>query len=94
MQGRGVAVEPRFDARRSARGRIRAEILRRERDPRRDRFIVGTPDECRAEIRRYRDLLGVNYFLLRPQWPGVPQKRVLEQIELIGRELIPGLRAA
>jgi alkanesulfonate monooxygenase SsuD/methylene tetrahydromethanopterin reductase-like flavin-dependent oxidoreductase (luciferase family) len=30
----------------------------------RDRFIVGTPDECRAEIRRYHDLLGVNYFLL------------------------------
>lgn len=60
----------------------------------RDRFIVGTPDECRAEIRRYRDLLGVNYFLLRPQWPGMPQKRVMEQIELIGQEVIPGLRSA
>jgi alkanesulfonate monooxygenase SsuD/methylene tetrahydromethanopterin reductase-like flavin-dependent oxidoreductase (luciferase family) len=60
----------------------------------RDRFIVGTPDDCRAEIRRYRDLLGVNYFLLRPQWPGVPQKRVLDQIELIGHELIPSLRSA
>lgn len=59
----------------------------------RDRFIVGTPDECRAEILRYRDLLGVNYFLLRPQWPGVPQKHVLEQIELIGQELIPSLRS-
>jgi alkanesulfonate monooxygenase SsuD/methylene tetrahydromethanopterin reductase-like flavin-dependent oxidoreductase (luciferase family) len=60
----------------------------------RDRFIVGTPDECRAEIRRYHDLLGVNHFLLRPQWPGVPQRRVLDQIELIGRDLIPSLRSA
>ncbi len=60
----------------------------------RDRFIVGTPDECRAEIRRYHDLLGVNHFLLRPQWPGVPQRSVLDQIELIGRDLIPSLRSA
>jgi alkanesulfonate monooxygenase SsuD/methylene tetrahydromethanopterin reductase-like flavin-dependent oxidoreductase (luciferase family) len=60
----------------------------------RDRVIAGTPDECHAEMLRYRDRLGVNSFLLRPQWPGVPQKRVLEQIELIGRDLIPRLRAA
>jgi alkanesulfonate monooxygenase SsuD/methylene tetrahydromethanopterin reductase-like flavin-dependent oxidoreductase (luciferase family) len=46
----------------------------------RDRFIVGTPEECRAEILRYRDRLGVNSFLLRPQWPGV--------------QIIPGLRSA
>jgi alkanesulfonate monooxygenase SsuD/methylene tetrahydromethanopterin reductase-like flavin-dependent oxidoreductase (luciferase family) len=59
----------------------------------RDRFIVGTPEECRAEIRRYHDALAVNYFLLRPQWPGAPQKRVLEQIELIGRDVIPALRS-
>jgi hypothetical protein len=32
--------------------------------------------------------------LLRPQWPGVPKKRVLEQIELIGQELIPSLKSA
>jgi alkanesulfonate monooxygenase SsuD/methylene tetrahydromethanopterin reductase-like flavin-dependent oxidoreductase (luciferase family) len=60
----------------------------------RDRVIVGTPDECHAEILRYRDRLGVNSFLLRPQWPGVAQERVLEQIELIGRDLIPRLRSA
>ena len=58
----------------------------------RDRFIVGTPDECRAEIRRYHDLLGVNHFLLRPQWPGMPQKLVLDQIELLGQHVFPALR--
>jgi alkanesulfonate monooxygenase SsuD/methylene tetrahydromethanopterin reductase-like flavin-dependent oxidoreductase (luciferase family) len=57
----------------------------------RDRFIVGTPDDCTAEIRRYHDRLGVNHFLLRPQWPGMPSARVLEQIELIGRHVIPAL---
>jgi alkanesulfonate monooxygenase SsuD/methylene tetrahydromethanopterin reductase-like flavin-dependent oxidoreductase (luciferase family) len=57
----------------------------------RDRFIIGTPDDCTAEIRRYHDRLGVNHFLLRPQWPGMPQQRVLEQIELLGRHVIPAL---
>jgi alkanesulfonate monooxygenase SsuD/methylene tetrahydromethanopterin reductase-like flavin-dependent oxidoreductase (luciferase family) len=58
----------------------------------RDRFIVGTPDDCLAEIERYHDRLGVNHFLLRLQWPGMPQKLVMDQIELAGRDLIPSMR--
>jgi len=58
----------------------------------RDRFVIGAPDECRAEIQRYHDVLGVNHFLLRPQWPGMPQKQVLDQIELLGQQVFPGLR--
>jgi alkanesulfonate monooxygenase SsuD/methylene tetrahydromethanopterin reductase-like flavin-dependent oxidoreductase (luciferase family) len=59
----------------------------------RDRFVVGTPEDCRAELARYERELGVNYFLMRPQWPGVPQKRVLEQIELLGQQVFPALRS-
>jgi alkanesulfonate monooxygenase SsuD/methylene tetrahydromethanopterin reductase-like flavin-dependent oxidoreductase (luciferase family) len=58
----------------------------------RDRFIVGTPDECRAELERYHQRLGVNHFLLRVQWPGMPQKLVLPQIELLGQQVFPRLR--
>lgn len=58
----------------------------------RDRFIVGTPADCRAEIERYHRVLGVNHFLLRVQWPGMPQKLVLDQIELLGQQVFPGLR--
>ena len=58
----------------------------------RDRFVIGTPDECRAELQRYHDVLGVNHFLLRPQWPGMPQKLVLDQIELLGQHVFPALR--
>jgi alkanesulfonate monooxygenase SsuD/methylene tetrahydromethanopterin reductase-like flavin-dependent oxidoreductase (luciferase family) len=57
-----------------------------------DRFIVGTPEECSEEIERYRDLLGVNHLLLRLQWPGMPQRDVLRQIELIGEKVIPSWR--
>jgi len=58
----------------------------------RDRFIIGTPEECREEIQRYQRALGVNYFLLRPQWPGMPQKLVLDQIGLLGQHVFPPLR--
>lgn len=58
----------------------------------RDRFIVGTPDECRAELERYHRVLGVNHFLLRLQWPGMPQRLVLDQIARLGERLIPALR--
>jgi alkanesulfonate monooxygenase SsuD/methylene tetrahydromethanopterin reductase-like flavin-dependent oxidoreductase (luciferase family) len=57
----------------------------------RDRFIMGTPDECRAEMERYQRVLGVNHFLLRLQWPGMPQRLVLNQIELMGQQVIPAL---
>lgn len=58
----------------------------------RDRFIIGTPEECCQEIVRYNQVLGVNHFLMRLQWPGMPQKRVLEQIQLIGERVIPELK--
>jgi len=58
----------------------------------RDRFVMGTPDDCRADLARYRDRLGVNHFLLRVQWPGLPQKVALDQIELLGQRVFPALR--
>lgn len=60
----------------------------------RDRFIIGTVEECQDEIRRYHRALGVNHFLLRLQWPGMPQRLVLEQIELLGQHVFPALRKA
>jgi alkanesulfonate monooxygenase SsuD/methylene tetrahydromethanopterin reductase-like flavin-dependent oxidoreductase (luciferase family) len=60
----------------------------------RDRFIIGTPEECRNELERYHQVLGMNNFLLRLQWPGMPQKQVLSQIELLGQHVLPALKKA
>lgn len=54
----------------------------------RDRFIVGTPDECRADIDRHARLLGVSHFIFRLQWPGMPQDDAMKQIRLLGREIV------
>jgi alkanesulfonate monooxygenase SsuD/methylene tetrahydromethanopterin reductase-like flavin-dependent oxidoreductase (luciferase family) len=55
----------------------------------RDRFILGSPEECITEIDRYREQLGATDFIARVQWPGMPGDLALESIERIGATLIP-----
>jgi alkanesulfonate monooxygenase SsuD/methylene tetrahydromethanopterin reductase-like flavin-dependent oxidoreductase (luciferase family) len=50
----------------------------------RDRFIIGDKASVKEEIARYRELLGVDHFILRCQWPGLPQEKVLGSIRRLG----------
>ena len=59
----------------------------------RDRFLIGSPDDIVAEIRRYRDELAANYIIFRMQWPGMPQEQVLRQLELLGSSVIPAIKS-
>jgi alkanesulfonate monooxygenase SsuD/methylene tetrahydromethanopterin reductase-like flavin-dependent oxidoreductase (luciferase family) len=56
-----------------------------------DRFIIGDPSFVREEIQRYYEVLGVNHFILRLQWPGLAQEKVLQSIKLMGEKVIPYL---
>ena len=46
----------------------------------RDRFIIGDRISVKEEIARWRESLGVNHFVMRVQWPGLEQERVLGSI--------------
>ena len=50
-----------------------------------DRFIVGDEPEAADEFQRYRDELGINTFILRMSWIGLPQDEMLETIRRVGR---------
>lgn len=50
----------------------------------RDRFIIGDKVSVKEEVARYRELLGVDHFIMRCQWPGLPQERVLGSIKRLG----------
>ena len=50
----------------------------------RDRFIIGDKGSVKEEIARYHELLGVDHFIMRCQWPGLPQKQVLSSIQRLG----------
>jgi alkanesulfonate monooxygenase SsuD/methylene tetrahydromethanopterin reductase-like flavin-dependent oxidoreductase (luciferase family) len=50
----------------------------------RDRFIIGDKVSVKEEVARYRELLGVDHFIMRCQWPGLPQQQVLSSIQRLG----------
>jgi alkanesulfonate monooxygenase SsuD/methylene tetrahydromethanopterin reductase-like flavin-dependent oxidoreductase (luciferase family) len=58
----------------------------------RDRFILGDPATVREEIHRHRERLGVTTMILRTQWPGMAQAKVLRSITLLGERVFPHVR--
>jgi alkanesulfonate monooxygenase SsuD/methylene tetrahydromethanopterin reductase-like flavin-dependent oxidoreductase (luciferase family) len=50
----------------------------------RDRFIIGDATFVKEEIARYRELLGVDHFMMRCHWPGLEQAKVLGSIRRLG----------
>ncbi len=56
----------------------------------RDRFILGSPDECIEQIHAYRDQLGTELMFVRFDWtPGLGQEDVLAAMRLFGEEVLP-----
>jgi alkanesulfonate monooxygenase SsuD/methylene tetrahydromethanopterin reductase-like flavin-dependent oxidoreductase (luciferase family) len=57
-----------------------------------DRFILGSPDECIEQIHAYRDQLGTELMFVRFDWtPGLGQDDVLAAMRLFGEEVIPNV---
>jgi alkanesulfonate monooxygenase SsuD/methylene tetrahydromethanopterin reductase-like flavin-dependent oxidoreductase (luciferase family) len=59
-----------------------------------DRFILGDPEDCIEQIAAYQRDLGVTEMILRLQWPGMPQEKVLRTIRLLGEQVIPRFTAS
>ena len=52
------------------------------------RFIIGSPDECAAEIEKYQKL-GVEEIIMRCQWPGMPVESAFTAMELFSKDVLP-----
>jgi alkanesulfonate monooxygenase SsuD/methylene tetrahydromethanopterin reductase-like flavin-dependent oxidoreductase (luciferase family) len=50
----------------------------------RDKFIIGDKVSVKEEVARYRELLGVDHFIMRCNWPGLPQEQTLATIKRLG----------
>ena len=57
------------------------------------RFVLGSPETCTAMLAEHIDRLGADHFVCRFQWPGMPQRHVLESMRLLAREVLPALNA-
>jgi alkanesulfonate monooxygenase SsuD/methylene tetrahydromethanopterin reductase-like flavin-dependent oxidoreductase (luciferase family) len=55
----------------------------------RDRFILGDPDDCAAEIRRVVERTGATTLVFRVHWPGLDHAAVVRAIRLLGEKVRP-----
>ena len=59
-----------------------------------DRFIIGSPEECGAQITDLMRTTGCNRLVTRIQWVGMEHRYVMRTIELLGSEVAPLVRKA
>jgi alkanesulfonate monooxygenase SsuD/methylene tetrahydromethanopterin reductase-like flavin-dependent oxidoreductase (luciferase family) len=57
-----------------------------------DRFVLGSPQECFEQLRPCWEELGCNHLFFRTQWSGMPLSTALHSMRMISDELIPELR--
>lgn len=58
----------------------------------RDRFVLGSPEECWEQLRPCWERVGANVLVLRTHWSGLPVADALGSMRLISDELLPALR--
>jgi alkanesulfonate monooxygenase SsuD/methylene tetrahydromethanopterin reductase-like flavin-dependent oxidoreductase (luciferase family) len=57
-----------------------------------NRFILGSAEECVDQIKEYEGRLGTNYMLVRFDWtPGLAQEEILTSMRLFGEKVIQKL---
>lgn len=57
-----------------------------------DRFVIGSPEDCIRECQAHRDELGCSHLIVRMNFPGIPQENFMKAIRLFGEEVLPHIR--
>jgi alkanesulfonate monooxygenase SsuD/methylene tetrahydromethanopterin reductase-like flavin-dependent oxidoreductase (luciferase family) len=55
----------------------------------RDRFIMGSSEECADEVQRCISETGADTMIFRVTWPGMPQEGILQSLRLLGEQVRP-----
>jgi alkanesulfonate monooxygenase SsuD/methylene tetrahydromethanopterin reductase-like flavin-dependent oxidoreductase (luciferase family) len=58
----------------------------------RDRFVLGSPEECYEQLRPCWEAVGANFLFFRTHWLGMPLAYALASMRLMSDELLPALR--
>lgn len=56
-----------------------------------DRFIIGDPERCVQEIKRY-EQLGFDYMIMDIQWADMSREQAMKCLHLLGKEVLPRIR--
>jgi alkanesulfonate monooxygenase SsuD/methylene tetrahydromethanopterin reductase-like flavin-dependent oxidoreductase (luciferase family) len=55
-------------------------------------FILGSPQQCAAELHKLGDEIGMTHFVYKPHWPGLAHAEAMRQLDRFGSEVVPLLR--
>jgi alkanesulfonate monooxygenase SsuD/methylene tetrahydromethanopterin reductase-like flavin-dependent oxidoreductase (luciferase family) len=58
----------------------------------RERFVIGSPEECYRQLEPYWKQVGADHFIFRCHWAGMPLSAALASMRLISDELLPALK--
>lgn len=58
----------------------------------RDRFIVGNPNDCISQIKRFVETFGVDHLICRLYFAGMPHDHIMTELGLLAREVFPAFR--
>src|SRR5215216_2066773 len=58
----------------------------------RDRFIVGNPDDCISQIKRFVETFGVDHLICRLYFAGMPHDHIMAELKLLAKEVFPAFR--
>ncbi|MDO7843172.1 LLM class flavin-dependent oxidoreductase [Sphingomonas immobilis] len=58
------------------------------------RFILGAPEDVAEQLDGIRTSLGMDCFVFKPQWLGLPHAEAMKQVELFGTKVLPLLEKA
>ena len=58
----------------------------------RQRFVIGSPEDCYEQLRPCWEELGVTHFIFRTHFIGMPIGHALHSMRMIPDELLPALR--
>lgn len=58
-----------------------------------DRFVIGGPEQCIRQIRRFVEQYGMTHLICRTFFPGMPHAHIMRALDLIAREVMPAFRS-
>ena len=56
-----------------------------------DRIIMGTPQQCIDQIKRFRDELGLTHLICRISAPGIPRDAARASLERFAQDVLPAI---
>lgn len=58
-----------------------------------NRFMIGTPEHCAQEVKKYKEKTGIRNIMCRMVFPQAPAEVTVRSIELFGKEVIPEFKS-